>query len=170
MNRDAYIESISRFLDQKGIATYHFERRAKHRAVMIDHDGHVYMVVFPASGSDTRGPLNAVSTIRHVLGLVDASSHSDPIAARGPRRQKLRRARPANLPAPRFAPREPSAETEDRFYAPLERLKAQLAAAAATTGARPPLVTPPTQPAQQRVRLLTPYLGHRQRFQQGAQA
>jgi hypothetical protein len=67
---DDYVKRIVQFLDCHRIEDYRFERRNKHRAVAVAHHGKVATVVFPTSGSDFRGPLNAVTTLRHALGLV----------------------------------------------------------------------------------------------------
>ena len=68
--RDDYVKRIESFLDRHRIEDYRFERRSKHRAVVVAHHGKVATVIFPASGSDYRGPRNAVTTLRQALGLV----------------------------------------------------------------------------------------------------
>jgi hypothetical protein len=68
--RDDYTARIKAFLDRHRIEDYRFERRRKHRAVVVIHRGKVTIVIFPNSGSDWRGPHNAVSSLRHALGLV----------------------------------------------------------------------------------------------------
>jgi hypothetical protein len=72
--RDAYAQRVALFLDRHRIGTYHFEYRAKHRAVVVEHDGKVTTVIFPASGSDWRGPRNAISSLRRALGLGGAQT------------------------------------------------------------------------------------------------
>jgi hypothetical protein len=67
---DDYTKYITRFLDRHGIADYHFVHRAKHRAVVVAYRGKECTVIFPTSGSDWRGPANAIATLRHALGLV----------------------------------------------------------------------------------------------------
>jgi hypothetical protein len=68
MKRDDYTARIARFLDQHCIA-HRFEDRAKHRAVVITHGGRQLSYIFPASGSDWRGPRQAVSGLRRMLGV-----------------------------------------------------------------------------------------------------
>ncbi len=67
---DDYTKYITRFLDRHGIHDYRFVQRTRHRAVVVAHRGKVTTVVFPLSGSDWRGPHQAVSDLRHALGLV----------------------------------------------------------------------------------------------------
>jgi hypothetical protein len=70
MSGDDYVKRIEAFLDRHQIETYRFVKRAKHRAVVVAHRGRVAMVVFPASGSDVRGPRNTIRSLRRALGLV----------------------------------------------------------------------------------------------------
>jgi len=56
---DDYVKRIERFLDRHGID-----------AVVVKHGGKVTTIVFPVSGSDIRGPRNAVTSLRRALGLV----------------------------------------------------------------------------------------------------
>jgi hypothetical protein len=67
---DDYLKRIESFLDRHRIETYRFEKRAKHRAVVVTHRGKVTTVIFPRTGSDVRGPRNAVTSLRRALGLV----------------------------------------------------------------------------------------------------
>jgi hypothetical protein len=67
---DDYVQRIRSFLDRHDIANYRFVQRAKHRAVIVTHDGKTRIVIFPSSGSDWRGPRNAISTLRRALGLI----------------------------------------------------------------------------------------------------
>ena len=67
---DDYMKRIRRFLDRHGIDDYRFVHRRKHRAVVVEHGGKVTTIVFPLSGSDWRGPANAVTSLRRALGLV----------------------------------------------------------------------------------------------------
>jgi hypothetical protein len=70
LKSDDYVKRIERFLDCHQIEDYRFVRRRKHRAVVVAHHGKVATIIFPTSGSDIRGPLNAVTTLRHAFGLV----------------------------------------------------------------------------------------------------
>jgi hypothetical protein len=67
---DDYVQRIRSFLDRLGIDDYRFVQRAKHRAVVVAHRGRVATIIFPTSGSDWRGPRNAVTSLRRALGLV----------------------------------------------------------------------------------------------------
>jgi hypothetical protein len=67
---DDYVKRIERFLDRHGIDDYRFVQKAKHRAVVVKHGGKVTTIVFPLSGSDIRGPRNAVTSLRRALGMV----------------------------------------------------------------------------------------------------
>ena len=51
---DPYIQRIEKFLETHGIETYRFVRRAKHRAVVVEHRGERHTVFFPTTGSDWR--------------------------------------------------------------------------------------------------------------------
>jgi hypothetical protein len=66
---DDYTTRIKRFLDRHRIETYRFERRARHRAVVVKHGGKITTVIFAATGSDWRGPANTITTLRRALGL-----------------------------------------------------------------------------------------------------
>jgi hypothetical protein len=68
--RDDYTKRIERFLERHGIDDYRFERRSKHRAVVVTHRGKITTVTFPNSGSGVRGARNAVTSLRRALRLV----------------------------------------------------------------------------------------------------
>jgi len=70
IRRDDYTQAIERFLADHNISTYEFKPRRKHRALVVEFGGRTHLVIFPFSGSDWRGPAQAVTTLRHVLGLV----------------------------------------------------------------------------------------------------
>jgi hypothetical protein len=70
MRYDDYTDRIERFRALHNIKTYCFEHRGRHRRAVITHSGREITYIFPFSGSDRRGPHNAVSSLRHVLGLV----------------------------------------------------------------------------------------------------
>lgn len=70
MSDNDYVTRIESFLGRHRIDDYRFVRRRKHRAVVVTHRGEVTTVIFPASGSDWRGPRNAVAKLRRALGLV----------------------------------------------------------------------------------------------------
>jgi hypothetical protein len=67
---DDYIPRIKQFLRRHRIETYRFEKRAKHRAVVVAFRGKSTTIFFPGTGSDRRGPANTVSNLRRALGLV----------------------------------------------------------------------------------------------------
>ena len=64
------MKRIESFLDRHRIEDYRFERRSKHRAVVVTYRGKIVTVIFPLTGSDIRGPRNAVTSLRRALGLV----------------------------------------------------------------------------------------------------
>jgi hypothetical protein len=66
---DDYVARIELFLERHRIETYRFEKRARHRAVVVTHLGKKCTIIFPTSGSDWRGPRNAVASLRRALGL-----------------------------------------------------------------------------------------------------
>jgi hypothetical protein len=70
MRRDDYVNRIEAFLDRHGITEFHFERRSRHRAVIVTYRGRTTVAVFPTSGRDWRGPRNAVANLRHALDLL----------------------------------------------------------------------------------------------------
>ncbi len=70
--RDDFTKRIERFLERHGIDDYRFVQRTKHRAVVVAHRGKETTIIFPASGSDWRGPRNTIATLRRALGLVGA--------------------------------------------------------------------------------------------------
>jgi hypothetical protein len=69
-NGDDYVKRIERFLDRHLIDDYRFVRRRKHRAVVVAHLGKETTIIFPTSGSDWRGPRNAVANLRRALRLI----------------------------------------------------------------------------------------------------
>jgi hypothetical protein len=71
---DDYVKSIVSFLDSRGIETYRFEKRTRHRAVVVEYRGKESTVIFPTSGSDWRGPLNTIRSLRRALGLIGGAS------------------------------------------------------------------------------------------------
>lgn len=160
---DEYLQKIEQFLNRHDIKTYRFERRAKHRAVMVQHNnGKACCVIFPTTGSDWRGPANTVSELRHALGLFIAHANDNkqrkPPKPAKPRRAVHRGPRPVSCEEP--------ISRVDKFHAPLMLLKARLLAAAAaaeptkvnTAGAAGHPAGQPSPPAPQadRVRLMTP--------------
>jgi hypothetical protein len=69
---DDYVNRIKRFLADHQIDTYRFSRtRGDHRVVIVTRDGRDTKVFFPLSGSDWRGPLATVTSLRRALGLVN---------------------------------------------------------------------------------------------------
>lgn len=68
--RDDYVKKIERFLGQHDIKTFHFEKRSKHRAVVVEHHGRKAIVIFPVSSCYWDGPRETIRDLRHALGLV----------------------------------------------------------------------------------------------------
>ena len=51
MSSDDYVKRIESFLDRHRIDGYRFERRRKHRAVVVAHRGKVTTVIFPCTAA-----------------------------------------------------------------------------------------------------------------------
>jgi hypothetical protein len=69
---DDYVTCIRRFLATAGIKTYVFERRRRHRAVVIRNGSTSRFVVFPASPSDSRrGIRNLMTDLRRAVREID---------------------------------------------------------------------------------------------------
>ena len=157
-----YAQKIEEFLNRHGISSYHFQHRSKHPAVVVELAGKVHRVFFSASGSDWRGPANAIRDLRHELGLVNCRATGGPTSPmpKKPKSHKPRRPRPIpprrETPVPRI----------DKFYAPLMLLRERMAAEASaekTSATREPARISLETPVQ-RFRLRTPWLGKRVRF------
>jgi hypothetical protein len=69
VKRDDDTDHIERFLAKHRLP-YRFERRAKHRAVIIRQGGRDVTVFFPLTGDRYFGPHIVVRKLRHALGLV----------------------------------------------------------------------------------------------------
>jgi len=67
---DDYTARIEGVLRSPSDSNYRLSGRRKHRAVVVTHLGKECTIIFPASGSDWRGPANAITSLRHALGLV----------------------------------------------------------------------------------------------------
>jgi len=168
---DDYVAKAGRYLERYGINSYRVERRTKHRAFKIEHDGVLHTVIFPSTGSDRRGPANMVRDLRRVLNL----PRKDPANERPA--QKVRKFKQRAHRGHRLASGPcldgPVRQT-DKFFAPLERLRAQFAAeqlAAEQPAAEQPAAVsepiPDLLPAAAettRVRLRTPWLGLKVRY------
>jgi hypothetical protein len=158
---DDHIERIPLFLSSHGITTFHFERLARHRAVIIRCNGRAGRVVFPITGSHWCRPANTISTIRHVLGVLEAKT------ATGYRGRPVRR--PETSGGARYVSRalvgEAAVPRPDTNLEPLVILKARLDAATAAAEATGEGVSAAGSPARGPVRgaLPTPWLGRQTR-------
>jgi hypothetical protein len=65
-----YRNQVGQFLAKHGIENWHIERRRRHRAVVVKHQGRVVTIMIPTSPSNRWGPQRALSDLRHALGLV----------------------------------------------------------------------------------------------------
>lgn len=170
---DDYVDRAERLLRQHRIETFRIEHRSKHRAIVVNHGGKEYTVIIPSTGSDWRGPAAMVSVLRRLLGLrgdrVAGESHA-PKACKPSNckpstckpgtckpRQRVRRCDRVTSSSPLL---DEPVRMPDRFYGPLERLRAQFAAEAASPSADAQVALP-VAPA---TRLRTPWLGQRVRY------
>jgi hypothetical protein len=64
---DDYESRLRAVLSDHGIRDFHFERRRRHRAVVVAHAGRTITIVFPTSGSDWRGPHRCAADLRREL-------------------------------------------------------------------------------------------------------
>jgi hypothetical protein len=164
---DEFIERIEQFLSEHAIDNYRFEQRSKHRVVVIEYRGSTHQVFFPSTGSDRRGPLNAVSTVRHVLGLPTTKVSEAPSGCKK-RCYKKRKTVASGLRLKQNRIAE-AVSTTDKFYAPLRNIKARLDAMAKAEQRK-------SDPAtlergrnvdsnfRKTMRLRTPWLGDRPRY------
>lgn len=160
---DDYIDRITRFLKEHDIDRFEFIKLAKHRAVLIQHGGQSHRIVFPATGSDWRGPANAISDIRHTIGCFEATAprieDSRRPRRRVPHRRQARRASPASFS-------EPTVPRPDKFFGPLMALKARFEAEATSAGTEVSrkIESATPMPTPVRVALRTPWLGKQTRY------
>jgi hypothetical protein len=156
---DDYLDRAERLLKQHEIETFRIEHRRKHRAIVVSTGGKEYTVIIPSTGSDQRGPAAMVSDLRRLLGLrrVRVASETHAPRACKPKHRVQRR--------DRVTPSSPlldePARMPDKFYGPLERLRAQFAAEPARPPAAECLDAMPAAPA---ARLRTPWLGRHVRY------
>lgn len=99
MDRE-YTTRIKRLMADFGVTDFHFERRKKHPRFIAAFGDKTVAYTFPASGSDTRGPANACSDIKRMLGL--AAQPKQHILDRG-KRHRVPGPKPARLSAPKTA-------------------------------------------------------------------
>ena len=165
-----YVERIERFLEDHQVEEYRFEQRAKHIQIKGTSNGVPFCVTFPKTGSDWRGPLNAISDLRHAMGLVGApaNDNAEPKPTKRIKRHKIgNRTRSAPVSSLITEP----VVFVDRFYAPLQIIRERLVAAASKpqgfgVNANPSEDSKSTcvAPRVEHVRLVTPWLGKRARF------
>jgi hypothetical protein len=134
-----------------------------------------FVYAFPATPSDWRSALNARAALRRLLG---GSKEPRPKqltpAPKAPRRHRKVRRRSETLELLPGRSTAPADAGEDRFHAPLEALRAEMLSAAeaysglgeSTAPDKPvPVLSVPERTRS--IRLRTPWLGRRARFQAG---
>jgi hypothetical protein len=158
---DEHLQMAERFLARHGIETFWVESLSKHRRLVVEYGGKQHRVVIPSSGSDRRGPLNMVGDLRRLLNL---PRKERPVGKPAERAAKPKRhVRPRHLTM--FDPDlDAPVRRIDKFYGPLERLRAQLAATAVAAPAAPPPADFMIRPSETRFRLRTPWLGRQTRY------
>ncbi|HEX3663924.1 MAG TPA: hypothetical protein VHU23_01650 [Rhizomicrobium sp.] len=149
-----YKERFERELARRNISTYHFEKKTKHNALVVELNGSMHTIVFSATGSDVRGPYRAVCDLRHALGTVNKAKAND--NANTPHKKSKTPRKPVHKPL-----RLPQAPAEnicvDRYYAPLAQLGAQMRAQTANDNSG-------HSESPKRIRLLTPFFGASARY------
>jgi len=154
-----YTDRLERELARHNITTYRFAKRRKHNSVIIEHLGRSHTVVFSSTGSDVFGPARAVSDLRHTLGLL---GRAEPIkSASLGKKNKHPRAHARKILLPKGS-LDVTPAREDRFYAPLAELAARFKATAVSEPAPP--ANDNSEHGPRKIRLLTPFLGHRPRY------
>ena len=168
MKNKEFRRPIAQFLDHHGVE-YRFEPRAKHDAVKFQFNGNACVFVFPRTGSDWRGPANAITQLKRLMGLVNAANDNKDFKPQD--RAKHRRSRSAVSRMPFMSTIEPPVVRADRWFSHLQIIRDRLVAAS-----EKPTVTPSVndnkerealfsrQHTGERVRLITPWLGRRVRF------
>ncbi len=84
MRTDQYIERIGRFLASRNITQWHIETNRKHRTLVVVHHGRTIRLSIAMTGSDHRGPRNAIADLKRALTSVDTDrDHVDHGQSRG---------------------------------------------------------------------------------------
>jgi hypothetical protein len=170
---DETVERIVRFLEGHRVDDYRFEPRAKHIQVKGRFNGKRFCVTIAKTGSDWRGPLNAISDLRHAMGLVGApgKAANDNRERKSVKRSKRRPTRVRRNGS--SAPATRQVAQPDKWLARLEIIRERLADAGAKpmpsseandNDQQPEVPSQPSPLCGGRVRLLTPWLGKRTRF------
>jgi hypothetical protein len=68
MSTDHFTAHIEAFLQASGIVRWHYARRKKHRAVVVEHNGR-HTFIFPCTSKNWNAPKNMISIMRRRLGL-----------------------------------------------------------------------------------------------------
>ena len=125
-----YAERAGRFLRAKGIDDFELVRRSRHPALVITYSGRTYLHPFPGTPS-RKFFLNALSALRHQLGLVDNTRSTGSTSPRLRRRRRRSRWAPGASFSSKFRRAlEPNRPSEDRYYARLAIWRVRLEAAA----------------------------------------
>ncbi len=133
--KDEYIVRIEHFLQSLDISNYRFERRTKHRSVIVEYQGRTRFVIFPSTGSDCNGPSRVISHLRHTLGLFQNSANNNE-TENDVKRRRVRTYHSAPRSSRARLTIDPPLSPPDRFYTPLMTIRGRLVAAeaaAATT-------------------------------------
>ncbi|MDB5453772.1 MAG: hypothetical protein JWO33_2350 [Caulobacteraceae bacterium] len=163
MRNDPFAQCFIQFLEAHGIHDYSFGRGTKHPYLLVNHGGVTYLHAYPGSTGDHRATLNAVSDLKHRLGLIKVGRETKPDQPR--RRRKARR--PSDVATVTIRGAERS-EVEDRYYARLEEIRQRLLAVEVPAQVGSPETTAtPSKPG--RHRLHCPFLGRRVRYQEAVQ-
>lgn len=169
--QDAVVEKIEAFLKHIGCSTYRIEPRGKHRQLVVNHEGRRGVVTIPSTGSDWRGPRNAIRDLRHELGLINTRTRNEGDGSRQ-KSNKVPRRRMKPAGASMFTPR---ANQTERYYAPLREIRERLVLHAGTAVAAMSPSTEerdivqnkvgfkPIRKAAEAIVLRTPFLGHKRR-------
>jgi hypothetical protein len=70
-HRDDYTKRLESLLSRYGVEDYRFERRRKHRALVVMHQGRTSTIIFPVSPSDRRGLWNTMASLRRALAFLE---------------------------------------------------------------------------------------------------
>lgn len=166
MRNDPFAPHFIKLLEAHGIRDYTFVRGAKHPRLVINHDGVTRIYAYPGTTGDRRrAPLNAVSDLKHLLGL-----HSREQAPKAQKARRHQKPRHQAAPGPTAARPTQPCSVEDRYYSRLEELRRRLFEAEAPAADLPASLdvasAPPRRPRQ---RLRCAYLGlNRVRYQEQA--
>lgn len=125
--RDEFRKPIAWFLQCHGINEYCFNLRRKHDSVEFLLNGRPFTFFFPCSGSDWRGPANAIAQLKRLTGLTGEPANDN--NKRKPRRRSRHR-RPASKRTRRWSAGliEAPLVRDDRWFSHLQIIRKRLVA------------------------------------------